>query len=273
MSDRPVVFIVSDSVGETADLAARAALSQFREHQVEMRRFPMVDDPQTIREVVEIAKQQNTLIVYTIIVPELREALREETERWNIPAVDIMGPMIDGLSQILQAAPRLQPGLMHKLDEQYFRRVEAVEFAVKYDDGKEPRGFLKADVILLGVSRSSKTPVSMYLAHRRVKCANLPLVPEVSLPRELFEVNPAKVVGLRVSPDKLCHIREERVKTIGLGPGASYASMERIMEEVEYAETVFKRVGCSVVDVTNKAVEETAVRVMEIINRGAKFGD
>ncbi len=273
MTIRPVVYIVSDSVGETADLVARAAISQFGGHQVEIRRFPMMDDPETIRGIVESARLQPTLIVFTLIVPETRAVLKDTAEQFGIPIVDIMGPMLEGLEQVVGTAPRLQPGLIHKLDEDYFRRVEAVEFAVKYDDGKDPRGFLKADVVLLGVSRSSKTPVSMYLAHRRFKVANLPLVPEIAVPKELFQVNPDKVVGLRVNPEKLHQIREERLKTIGLRSDANYSNLERILYELNYADEVFKRVGCPVVDVTNKAVEETVVRVLEFVNRGAKNGD
>lgn len=273
MLAKPVIFVISDSVGETADLVTRAALAQYGRPGIEMRRFPMVDDAGALREVVDAARQQPTLIVYTIVVPEMRQELQRLVRMWNIPSVDIMGPMLDGMTQLLGAPDRLEPGKMHQLDDEYFRRIEAVEFAVKYDDGKDPRGFLRADVVLIGVSRSSKTPVSMYLAHRRFKVANLPLVPEVSLPKELFLVPPFKVVGLRVSPEKLHHIREERIKTIGLRSDANYSNMERILQELDYAESVFKKVGCPVVDVTNKAVEETAVRVLEIINRGVKFGD
>lgn len=273
MVGRPVVFVVSDSVGETAELVARAAISQFAAPTMEFRRFPMVDHQEAVREVVDAARQQPTMIVYTIIVPELRAELKLLTERYGLTAIDIMGPMLDGLQKVLGRAPKLEPGLSHQLDEDYFRKVEAIEFAVKYDDGKDPRGFLRVDVVLLGVSRSSKTPVSMYLAHRRAKVANLPLVPEVSLPKELFLVDPHKVVGLRVSPDKLHNIREERVKTIGLRSDANYSSMERILMELDYAEGVFRKVGCPIVDVTNKAIEETAVRVLELINRGVKFGD
>lgn len=273
MTGRPVVFVVSDSVGETADLVTRAAIAQFGGTAADIRRFPMIEDAIGVREVVDLAQQQPTMIVYTIIVPHLREEMKRLTELYTQPAVDIMGPMIDGLTRVIGRPPKLEPGLVHQLDEDYFRRIEAVEFAVKYDDGKDPRGFLRADVVLLGVSRSSKTPVSMYLAHRRLKVANLPLVPEVTMPKELFLVSPSRVVGLRVSPDKLHDIREERVKTIGLRSDANYANMERILLELNYAEEVFKKVGCAVVDVTNKAVEETAVRVLEIINRGVKFGD
>lgn len=273
MAANPVVFVVSDSVGETADLVTRAALAQYGHIGIEVRRYPMVDDVAAVREVVEAASQQPTLIVYTIIVPELRRTMEELVQAAGIPAVDIMGPMMDAMTGLLGAPPQLEPGKMHRLDDDYFRRVEAVEFAVKYDDGKDPRGFLRADVVLIGVSRSSKTPVSMYLAHRRYKVANLPLVPEVALPKELFIVPPHKVVGLRVSPEKLHQIREERVKTIGLRSDANYSSMQRILQELEYAEEVFRRVGCAVIDVTNKAIEETAVRVVEIINRGVKFSD
>ncbi|WP_374711621.1 pyruvate, water dikinase regulatory protein [Symbiobacterium terraclitae] len=273
MVEKPVIFIVSDSVGETADLVTRAALAQWGRTGVEIRRFPMVDDSFSLREVVDAARQQPTLIVYTIIVPEIRQELQRLVEMWNIPSVDIMGPMLEEMSKLLGAPEKLEPGRMHRLDDEYFRRIEAVEFAVKYDDGKDPRGFLRADAVLIGVSRSSKTPVSMYLAHRRYKVANLPLVPEVSLPKELFLVPPHKVVGLRVSPEKLHQIREERVKTIGLRSDANYSSMARILQELDYAESVFKKVGCAVIDVTNKAVEETAVRVLEIINRGVNFGD
>lgn len=270
MAGRPVVFVVSDSVGETAELVTRAAAAQFDGGRVEIRRFPMVDAPQDIDEVVQQARGQPTLIVYTLIVPEMREHMRRRTAELGIPAVDIMGPMLEGLQRVTGTEPHLRPGLVHRLDEDYFRRIEAVEFAVKYDDGKDPRGCLKADAVILGVSRSSKTPVSMYLAHRNVKVANIPLVPEVPVPEEVFQV-PHKVVGLWVDPHKLLHIREERLRTIGLRADASYANLDRIVEELNYAEAVYRRIGCPVIDVTNKAIEETAVRVLEIINhRGAR---
>jgi regulator of PEP synthase PpsR (kinase-PPPase family) len=138
---------------------------------------------------------------------------------------------------------------------------------VKYDDAKDPRGFLQADAVLVGVSRCSKTPVSMYLAHRRLKVANLPLVPEVPLPKEILTIPRDRIVGLRVDPMKLSQIRQERVRAMGLSRDRNYADLERILMELDYAETIFRRLGCPVVDVTNKAVEETAVRVLELIHR------
>ena len=154
--------------------------------------------------------------------------------------------------------PLHEPGIMHKLDEEYFKKVEAIEFAVKYDDGRDPRGVLKADLVLIGVSRTSKTPLSQYLAHRRIKVANVPIVPEVDPPEELLSIDPAKCIGLKISPEKLIGIRTERLRTLGLSDSANYAKLERIKEELAYFEKVIDRIGCPVIDVTNKAVEETA---------------
>ncbi len=276
---RPQVLIVSDSLGETAELVTRAALSQFTgqlgEGAVEVRRFPMVKNASEIEGIVREARARPTLIVYTLIVPAAQEAMTHLAEQHGIVAVDIMGPMISGFTQVLGVAPQLEAGLIHKLDAGYFRRVECVEFAVKYDDARDPRGFLMADVVLVGLSRSSKTPVSMYLAHRNNKVANLPLVPELTLPKEIFEVPRWKMVGLRVDAMHLSRIRTERMRAMGGGTGAArsqnYADLARILTEIEYAESVFKRLGCPVIDVTSKAVEETAVRVLDYVETGRRM--
>jgi regulator of PEP synthase PpsR (kinase-PPPase family) len=209
------------------------------------------------------------VIVATIVLPELRDYLLERAKDAGILTVDIMGPMMNALSSLLKTSPKLLPGLVHKLDEEYFKKVEAIEFAVKYDDGKDPRGFYRADIVFIGVSRTSKTPLSMYLAHKRLKVANIPLVPEVDPPEELFNIPPSKVIGLSINPEKLFEIRRERLKSLGLDDNASYAKIERILVELEYSEKIMKRIGCTVIDVSNKAVEETAAKVLEIIKRGA----
>lgn len=268
MSDaarKPVVYVVSDSVGETAEFVVKAVASQFNSGNVDIRRIPFVSDEETILEVVEEAAKRKSMIAYTLVLPQLRECIRQEGEKRGLILVDVMGPMMDAFSRFLQIDPRLEPGLVRRLDEEYFRRVAAIEFAVKYDDGKDPRGLLQADVVLIGVSRTSKTPLSMYLAHKRLKVANLPLVPEVEPPEELFWVPPSKVVGLTINPTQLNEIRQERLKALGLPVQANYASMERILEELEYAEKIMKKVGCPIFDVSNKAVEEVANRIMEYI--------
>ncbi|MDN5363905.1 MAG: [pyruvate, water dikinase]-phosphate phosphotransferase / [pyruvate, water dikinase] kinase [Eubacteriales bacterium] len=265
---RPTVFVVSDSIGETAEFVARAAASQYNSERVRIRRFSYVNSPDYIVDIVHQAAEAGAIIAYTLVLPELREALEAEVRVHGVPAVDIMGPMLDALGKVMGNSPKLKPGLLHKLDEEYFHKMEAVEFAVKYDDGKEPRGILQADVVIIGVSRTSKTPLCMYLAHKKVKAANVPLVPEVEPPQELFQLPPRKVIGLTISPQQLNEIRTQRLKTLGLKSGAEYASMERIIKELDYAESIMRRIGCPIIDVTNRAVEETASIVLEIINKG-----
>jgi len=269
----PLVYIVSDAIGETAELVARAAASQFNSGRVEFRRVSHIDSLTTLVDVVRQASERgNAAIVYTLIVPELRTAMKEETEKHNVPAVDIMGPVVEALSKITSVRPKLEPGLVHRMDEQYFRRIEAVEFAVKCDDGKEPRSLEKADVVLLGVSRTSKTPVSLYLAQRCYKVANIPLVPEVPPPKELFRIEKKRIVGLTIAAQTLLEIRQERLRAMGLGLAANYASLERILHELKHAEDLFRRLGCPVVDVTHRAVEETAAKVLHIIAGGGQHG-
>lgn len=255
-----IIYVVSDSVGETAELVAKAAASQFNgsSDHTNIRRLPYVEDKGTINEVVSLAKADNGIICFTLVVPELREYLITEAEKENVVYYDIIGPLIDKMESSYGLSAKYEPGRVRQLDEDYFKKVEAIEFAVKYDDGRDPRGILKADIILIGVSRTSKTPLSQYLAHKRLKVANVPIVPEVDPPEELYRVDPSKCIGLKISPDKLNNIRKERLKSLGLNDKAIYANMNRIKEELEYFEKIVMRIGCEVVDVSNKAVEETA---------------
>lgn len=264
---QPVVYVVSDSLGETAELVVRAAESQFNGGQCQIRRIPYVMDEETIKETIQTAKEEQALIIFTLVIPELQATMIEEAEKMKVPYVDLMGPMIDHLSVLLGKPPKKEPGLIHKLDAEYFRKVEAVEFAVKYDDGRDPRGLLRADVVLIGVSRTSKTPLSMYLAHKGLKVANVPLVPEVDPPDELFLIPSERCIGLVIDPNQLTTIRRERLKSLGLASEANYANMERILEEIEYAEKVIKKVACPTIDVSKKAVEETASIILDIIKR------
>jgi [pyruvate, water dikinase]-phosphate phosphotransferase / [pyruvate, water dikinase] kinase len=257
----PVVYVLSDSVGETADLVVRAALSQF-ECVSDIRRIPYVEDIATIAEVISLAKANEAVIAFTLVKPEMRKFLIEEAMKVNVEIFDIIGPLIEKIKQKSEMTPRYEPGVVRRLDADYFKKVEAIEFAVKYDDGRDPRGILRADIVLVGVSRTSKTPLSQYLAHKRLKVANVPLVPEVDPPEELFLVDKSKCFGLKISPDKLNSIRTERLKSLGLNEEASYARIERIQEELAHFEKVVSRIDCQVIDVTNKAVEETANTIM-----------
>jgi [pyruvate, water dikinase]-phosphate phosphotransferase / [pyruvate, water dikinase] kinase len=264
---KEVVYVVSDSVGETAEFVVKAVATQFNGGQVEIRRNSYVDDFEDIEDFILLAKKGPAIIAYTIVVPALKDYLDRRAEEENILAVDLLSPLMNAFETSFHKQPHHRPGLMRKLDEDYFRKIEAIEFAVKYDDGRDPRGITKADIVLIGVSRTSKTPLSMYLAHKRFKVANVPLVPEVAPPEELFKIPRKNCIGLIISPDKLNEIRKERLKAMGLASQANYASFKRILEELDHAEKVMKRVGCPVIDVSNKAIEETAGLILDVLKK------
>ncbi len=268
--EKPVIYVISDALGETAEFVSRAAAAQFNGVRTRIRRVPYVRDESHLDEIIEEAAQEQAILVYTLVLTNLRTYLEHKATEYKLQTIDILGPLIGALSTQTGLAPSHIPNITHRLDEQYFRKVEAVEFAVKYDDGKDPRGALYADVVLIGVSRTSKTPLSMYLAHKGIKSVNIPLVPEVNPPEELYKVSPHKIIGLTLRPDVLNQIRTERLKTLGLGAKADYASLERIMQELEYARGVMKKIGCPIIDATGKAVEETASLVLEIIFKGER---
>ena len=259
-----IVYVISDSVGETAQQVTKAALSQFNiENDYEIRRFPYVADEKFLMEVLESGKNEEAVIVYTLVSENLLNITKEFCEKEELSHIDLMTPLLKQISKKTGKSPKREPGVIRKLDERYFKRVEAIEFAVKYDDGKDPRGILKSDIVLLGISRTSKTPLSMYLANKNIKVANVPLVPEIPIPKEVFEIDPKKIMGLTNTPEKLNSIRNERLKALGLSSNASYANLERILQELDYAEKVMKKVGCPVIDVSNKAIEETAGIILD----------
>lgn len=271
MGNIPIIYVVSDSVGETAELVTKAAVSQFNGSNSIIKRFPYVEETADIDEVLSLVKMDKGMIAYTLVKPEIREYMKKTSRQEGIYACDIIGPLIDEIQKASGIAPLFEPGLVRKLDEDYFKKVEAIEFAVKYDDGRDPRGILKADIVLVGVSRTSKTPLSQYLAHKRLKVANVPLVPEVDPPEELFRTSPEKCFGLKISPEKLNNIRRERLISLGLNDQASYANMSRINEELEYFEKIVSKIGCQTIDVTNKAVEETAnIIINQFFNNQAR---
>lgn len=267
----PTIYVLSDSLGETAESVARATISQFDKEYVDVIRIPYIRTLEQIEEAVKEAKHHGGVICHTLVSEELRQSFEEVAAREDVQSVDILGPMLAAVETIVTTKPRLKPGMVHKLDQEYFKKVEAIEFAVKYDDGKNPSGFLKADIVIIGVSRTSKTPLSMYLAHKKIKAANLPLVPEVALPEELFRLPPHKIIGLIIDPMKLNSIRSERLKTMGLSDTANYAAVSRINEELAYAKEIMRRLHCPIIDVSTKAIEETANSVMEIIERNKRI--
>lgn len=261
------IFVCSDSVGETAEAVVRATMRQFDADRTQIKRCAHIKSEEEIRELMEEAARSGTFVVYTLVMPELREMMRQEALRLQVPAVDIMGPVMEAFIQTFDSVPKRQPGLLHRLDQDYFRRVEAVEFAVKCDDGQHAALWRDADLVLVGVSRTSKTPLSIYLAHKGYKVANYPLVPEVKPPEDLYGLAAGRLIGLTIRPESLVNIRTERLKAMGLPSDVNYASLKRVAEELEHAETLYRRLNCRILDVTDRAIEETAGTILEALRQ------
>lgn len=259
------VTICSDSLGDTAEAVVQAVLHQFENQRVAIKRYGNVRHEDELRRVMEEAARYNGFVAYTLVQPELREAIREEAVRLDLRIVDIMGPKMQAFIDTFNDAPRQRPGLLHQLDENYFKRIEAIEFTVACDDGRDLGAMLKADIVLMGISRTSKTPLSIFLAHRGKKVVNYPVVPEMSPPGQLFQLPPQGMIGLTMEPEHMLKIRSERLKVLGLPVDSQYASLARIQEEIEYAEALYRRLGCPVIDITDKAIEETAGIIMGYI--------
>ncbi len=255
-----VIYVVSDSLGDTANFVVDAAASQF-ESDITIRKFTHIKTMRELKNIILEAQEEDGLIVFTLIDPELRKKFCELGSKRGLAMVDVMGPMMNELEKKLEQPPQLQPGLRHQLDQSYFERVEAMEFTVKYDDRNDSKGIRLADVVLIGVSRTSKTPMCIYLSYRGYKAANVPLVPEVDVPDILLENPDNKVIGLTIDPLVLNEIRQERLKSLGLSPDSQYASIDRINEELEYADNIMEKIGCPILNVTNKSIEESASEV------------
>ncbi|MCA9601069.1 MAG: kinase/pyrophosphorylase, partial [Myxococcales bacterium] len=251
-----VIFVVSDSTGETAERVVRAALLQYPNDRVKVRVFTRVRDEQAVRECLTKAGELGAMVVFTIVSPELREFFHSFAHDNRVEAVDVIGGLIHKVGSFLEAQPINIPTAQMPLSEEYFRRVEAIEFAVKSDDGREPRNFRKADLVLVGVSRTSKTPLSTYLAGRGLRVANLPLVLGVQPPKEIFEVPEDRIVCLSLDLDKLLEIRKKRLAQLGMPEDANYGLRDHVRAELEFANGIFREhPGWHVIDVSGRAIE------------------
>jgi len=261
------IFVCSDSVGETAETVVRATMRQFDARNFNIKRWAHIKTEDEIRHMMEEAARIGSFVVYTLVLPELREFIQQESARLGVYAVDVMGPVMEAFVNTFNSSPRQKPGRLPMTDPEYFKRVEAIDFSVRCDDGQYTSAWDQADLILLGVSRTTKTPLSMYLAHKGYKVANYPLVPEVKVPDLIFQLPQSKFVGLTMKPETLAHIRSQRLKTMGLPYHAAYASLERVTEELDFAHNLFRRLGCRVLDVTDRAIEETAGTILELLSQ------
>ena len=261
------IFMVSDSTGETVERMTQAALSQFTHPGTIISAHRHIRNKNQLKDIIERAKTENGLILYTLVSEDIRKNLFNETAKYGIPSVDLMGPLLSAMAVFLHTAPQALPGLLHRVDTEYFRRIEAVQFTVKHDDGQNLTTIDKADIVLVGASRTAKTPLSMYLAHYGFNVANIPIILNFPLPKDLFLIEPSQVIGLLIDPERLIEIRQARMRKLKQRiPG--YADFGVVSQELKYCKEIYNQnKGWHIIDVTGRAVEEVASDILSIINK------
>jgi regulator of PEP synthase PpsR (kinase-PPPase family) len=256
------LHIISDATGATAARLVQALEAQFPDQEFEEIRHPRVDTVDDLRLAVNRAKGRPAVMLYTLVDEELRSMMRVLCRNAKLHYVDILGHGIEAVAKVSGRAAKMKPGGRHALDSAYFKRVAAIEFAVKYDDGLGG-GLDEADIVLVGVSRTSKTPLSIYLGYLGYKTANVPVVRGIEPPPALFDVPPHKIVGLSIEAGRLAEIRQARARN--LGGAKHYAQLLEVYEELEHAETIHRRLGCPVIEITELSIEETAHRIVRLV--------
>jgi regulator of PEP synthase PpsR (kinase-PPPase family) len=265
------LHVVSDSTGETARRFVTALRAQFPEEEIVEIGHPRVENVDDLRLVVGRAAGRPAVVLYTLVEPELHRAMQAFCEEASLEAHDLLGPAIDAVARVSGHAARMQAGARPRLDSAYFRRMAAMEFAVRYDDGAGGGGLLEAEIVLVGVSRTSKTPLSMYLAYLGRKTANVPIVHGVEPPPQLFDVEVRKLVGVTLSPERLGEIRGARGRALGTTRG--YATLDAVRRDLEEASALHRRLGCPVLDVSELAIEEAAQTVLRLIEQRRESDD
>jgi len=259
------VHVLSDSLGETGEMVARAVVAQFRPDDFHIERLPKVSTPEELRETVRSHCGADCIFLYTLVDVALRDAMEALVAEGGVHAVDVLGPSVTVLASATGRRPTGEAGALHRTDEDYFERIEATDFAVTHDDGRNPEELPLADIVLLGVSRTSKTPLSMYLAFKGYRVANVPLAYGIEAPKEVFDCDPRKVFGLVTDGSVLVEIRRERMRELGtFVPG--YAEREAVEDELEEARALMRRIGCIVIRTDNRAVEESAQEILRYVD-------
>lgn len=267
MSEHPPIFIISGGAGAFGKHAARIALSQFPGVDSEVIVVPQVRQIEQLTEVVAQVAARGGILLHTMVDPSMRQALMQLAQQHSVLAIDTIGDTLSQLSVMFGRTPLGQPGLYRGEQEAYEARIQAIEYTVEHDDGRNPQDLHKADVVLTGVSRVGKTPLSIYLSVLGWKVANIPLVKEITPPAELFQIDRRRVVGLTIEVDSLQQHRSWRQRAMQGTAGAAYTSADALYEEIEYARRVFRKGGFAVVNVTNRPIEETADEVIALISR------
>ncbi len=259
------VFAVSDATGVTAEQVLSAALKQFAGAEVEIERRPGVRTPEQVYQVVQEAAEGAGFIVHTLVSDDLRTTMLRTGRLNNVETIDLMGPLLARLSQQLSISPAEKPGPLSQLNQEYFRRIETMEFAYRHDDGRRPHELVQAEIVLVGVSRTFKTPLSIYLAFKGWFVANVPIILDIKPPDSLFDLPPGRVCGLTIDPAKLCQLRQARHNHLG-GAAGEYATLDYVQREVAYAQNIcHSQSGWTVVEVTDKPIEEISSEILALI--------
>jgi regulator of PEP synthase PpsR (kinase-PPPase family) len=269
------IYVVSDGTGLTAETVVSAAAGQFFGAIFDVRRRPLVRTIEQARSVITEAAETHGIIVYTLVVPELRRAVEEECARRGVPAVDIIGGLVQRLEEAFGLIPAGEPGLRGiQLDPVYFNRIDAIEYTVSHDDGQHPETLGDADVVLVGGSRTSKTPLSIFLAHYRGwKVANVPMVLGIEPPHELHRIDQKKIIGLTIQPGRLVNLRRARLESLGRDPDGPYTSLDQVTDELAYARRIYRHgYPWPIIDTTNRSVEEVAREIIALIEQSGASG-
>lgn len=257
------IHMISDSTGETVSSVARATLAQFDGIEVEEHLWPLIRTTKQLDQVLDIMDNESCLVMYTLVEKELREYLAGGCLEKGITCIPVLARVLSDLSAFFGVKMKQQPGRQHELDAKYFSRVEAINYTLAHDDGQASWDMEEADVVLIGVSRTSKSPTCVYLAYRGFRAANIPFVMGVPFPEEIFKLKKPLIVGLTISPDRLIQIRKNRLLALHEMENTSYVDIEEVNREITEARKLYAKLKCPVIDVTRRSVEETAANIMQ----------
>jgi [pyruvate, water dikinase]-phosphate phosphotransferase / [pyruvate, water dikinase] kinase len=267
------LHLLSDSTGETLEMIAKAALAQFDDADVMRHFWPMVRSRQHLDRIMADIAANPGLVLFTLVSADIRDRLEERCAALGLPTIAALDAVTDALENLLGQEAKARPGRQHLMDEAYFARVEAIQFTIAHDDGVGWEDWEEADIILAGVSRSSKTPTAIYLANRGYKTANIPIVVESPPPPALFGLRRPLVVGLTTAPERLIQVRRNRLLSLNQAPETAYVDQDKVAREVQLARRIFADNGWPVIDVTRRSIEETAAAVINLYNTRQAAGD
>ena len=261
------IFIISDGTGRTAEQALKAALTQFEATEVKINICPNIRTKQQVLKLISEVHNIKGLIVHTVVSKKLRDIILEQGRLHDVDTIDIMGPLLAQLSHHFSNSPSEEPGIFHELNKSYFQRIEALEYTFRHDDGQKIEELKKAEIVLLGVSRTFKTPVSVYLAYKGWLVANIPIILGMEFPETLFSLPPERVFCFTTFPNRLAELRKIREKHLG-GATGEYAKLSHIQRELNYAQNIYKKQPkWSIVDVTNKPIEEISSEILQNLRK------